>query len=52
MQCVSQGHICSASVLWKISCQTLLFSLIFDDFERRIGASQIFEHRKNTNSGE
>ena len=25
----------------------IIFSLIFADFERRIGASEIFEHRKN-----
>ena len=46
MQCVSQGHIYSASVLWKFSCQSLFFSLILADFERRIGASEIFELRK------
>ena len=48
-QCVSQGHIYiyNASVLWKFSCQSLFFSSIFANFERRIGASEISEHRKN-----
>ena len=40
-------YIYSASVLWKFSCQNHIFSSIFADFERRIGASEIFEHRKN-----
>ena len=33
MQCVSQGHIYSASVLWKFSCQSPFFSILSEGLE-------------------
>ena len=45
--CLIKSYIYSASVLWKLCCQILFFSTIFADFERRIGASEFFEHQKN-----
>ena len=47
MRIVSHKVIYSASVLWKLCCHNLFFSSIFADFERMIGASEIFEHQKN-----
>ena len=36
-QCVSQGHICSASGIWKFSCQIIYILSVYSPFSDRVG---------------